>query len=375
MKKYLLCAFFVCLITLAGCQENVPEASTPPATVPTVVTEPTALPTVPTETTPPETMPTVPAPPETTEPPREYVPQDPDTTEYPKENLPATLSYFSGMLYVNDNRADTLVDTLPEGYIYIGTNGYMGPNGTGLPTPTAPRWPLTTCNVSGQTEFYGSLEEPDYIYYALDGKYRRMIRAGLVENYWDDQEIDPDVPENYTELFFEGLLTADLSQNRYHCATYSDFDRPEDVDLWYLFYSGFDAERHNKLTEAEEKFLLSDGWNSDGIGPVSNAKRLPAWRIDADLRRFFGIGYYDVSGVGINRWQSYWSETGCHYVWRSDMIGTNLTVDEVVHDETNSIYTVTYTMEYWGTRVMRLQLAGDTFRVLSNKVKYPYQRQ
>ena len=368
-KAICLLVSLCCLLIFMGCEKAPGEETLPPATVPTVVTEPTAETTMPTEPAPSETVPTEPAPPETTEPPREYVPQNPDTTEYPKENLPATLSYFSGMLYVNDNRADALVEKLPEGYIYIGTNGYMGPNGTGLPTPTAPRWPLTTCNVFGQTVFYGSLEEPDYIYYELDGKYRRMIRAGLVENYWDDQEIDPNVPKNYTELFFEGLLTADLSQNRYHCATYSDFDRPEDVDLWYLFYSGFDAERQKKLTEAEEKFLISDGWNKSPIGPVGNAKRLPAWRIDADLRRFFGIGYYDVSGVGMNKWQSYWSETGCHYVWRSDTIGTKLVVDEVVYDENSGVYAVIYTMEYWGTKVMRLQLVGDTFRVLSNKTK------
>lgn len=372
MKKTLLCVLLICIIAFAGCHKSVPVESTPPATVPTVVTEPTVAPTAPTETTPPETMPTEPAPSEPTEPPRVYVPQDPDTTEYPKENLPATLSYFSGMLYVNDNRADTLVEKLPEGYIYIGTNGYMGPNGTGLPTPTAPRWPLTTCNILGQTEFYGSLEEPDYIYYALNGKYRRMIRAGLVENYWDDQEIDPKVPENYKELFFEGLLTADLSQNRYHCATYSEFDRPEDVDLWYLFYSGFDTERHNKLTEGEEKFLISDGWNKAPIGPVGNAKRLPVWLMDRDLKRFFGISFEDTNGVGINKWQSYWDETGCYYIWRSDTIGTNLTVDEVVYDENSGVYAVTYTMEYWGTKVMRLQLVGDTFQVLSNKAKYPH---
>ena len=370
MKKTVcLLACLCCLLILTGCGKGLGEETLPPATAPTVVTEPTVAPTIPTETTSPETIPAEPAPPETTEPPREYIPQDPDTTEYPKDNIPATLSYFSGMLYVNDNRADALAEKLPEGYIYIGTNGYMGPNGTGLPTPTAPRWPLSTCNVPGQTEFYGSLEEPDYIYYELDGKYRRMIRAGLVENYWDDQEIDPNVPENYTELFFEGLLNATFSQNRYHCATYSVFDRPEDVDLFYLFYSGFDAERQKKLTEAEEKFLISDGWNKAPIGPVGNAKRLPVWRMDGDLRRFFGIRFDDTHGVGINNWESYWVETGCYYVWRSGSIGKNLIVDEVVYDEDSGVYAVTYTMEYWGTKVMRLRLAGDTFRVLSNKTK------
>ncbi len=369
MKKILLCVLLTCLIAFAGCQERVPEASTPPATVPTVVTEPTAAPTMPTETMPPETTPTEPAPPEPTEPPREYVPQDPDTTEYPEGYIQATLTYFSGMLYVNDNRADALVEKLPEGYVYIGVTAYYG--GYTVPSDSIPQRPLVTCNIPEMTEFYGSLEEPDYIYYALDGKYRRMIRAGLVENYWDDQQIDPEVPENYKELFFESLLTANFNQNRYHCATYSEFDRPEDVDLYYLFYTGFNKERQKEITEAEENFLLSDGWAENH--PKYHAKRLPAWLIDADLRRFFGIGYYDVSGVGMDLWKSYWSETGCHYIWRSDTIGTNLTVGEVVYDETTRIYTVTYSMEYWGTRVMRLQLIGDTFQVLSNKVKYPYQ--
>ena len=370
MKKLALCVLFAYLIALAGCHGSMPEASTPPETVPTVITEPTAAPTVPAETTPPETVPTEPIPPETTEPPREYVPQDPDTTEYPEGYIQAMLSFFSGMLYVNDNRADALAENLPEGYVYIGITPYSG--GYTVPSDSIPQRPLVTCNIPEMTEFYGSLEEPDYIYYELDGKYRRMIRAGLVENYWDDQEIDPNVPENYTELFFEGLLTATFSQNRYHCATYSDFDRPEDVNLNKLFYSGFFEERQKELTEAEEKFLLSDGWNRNGIGPVSNAKRLPVWRMDGDLKRFFGISFEDTNGVGINDWQSYWDETGCYYVWRSDTIGSPLTVDEVVYDEESGIYTVKYTMEYYGPKTMRLRLVGDTFQVLYNKAKYPH---
>lgn len=366
MKKYLLCVFFVCLITLAGCHGGMPEASTPLATVPTVVTEPTADPTVPTEITPAETVPTEPAPPETTEPSRVYVPQDPDTIEYPEDTIQATVTFFAGMLYVNDNQADALVEELPSGYIYIGISSGGGPS------KSLPWRALVTCNFPDRTDFYGCLDNPDYIYYELDGKYRRMIRAGLVENYWDDQEIDPNVPENYTELFFESLLTATFSQNRYHCATYSDFDTPEDVNLWYLFYSGFYEERQKKLTEGEEKFLLSDGWNKAPIGPVGNAKRLPVWLMDRDLKRFFGISFADTNGVGINKWQSYWDETGCYYVWRSDTIGTRLTVDKVICDEDSGIYTVKYTMEYYGPKTMRLRLVGDTFQVLSNKAEYPH---
>lgn len=361
MKKVMLCVLLAYLVVFVGCHGGVPVETTQPATVPVVATEPTAEPTMPTETTPLETIPPETAPPETTEPPREYVPQDPDTTAYPEDKIQATLSYFSGMLYVNDNRTGALVEELPSDYIYIGVSSGGGPS------TRIPRWALVTCNVADRTEFYGCMDNPDYIYYALDGKYRRMIRAGLVENYWDDQQIDPEVPENYTELFFESLLNATFSENRYHCATYSEFDRPEDVDLYYLFYSGFYKERQKEITEAEERFLLSDGW--DGMYPKYHAKRLPAWLIDADLRRFFGIGYYDLSGVGMDLWKSYWAETGCYYIWRSDTIGSPLTVDEVIYDENSGIYTVTYTMELHGTKVMRLRLVGDAFQVLSNKTK------
>ena len=360
------------LISLMGCHGKVPGESTQPtieteaATEPTVAaTNPpeTAQPeTTPPETTPPETVSPETVPQETTEAQREYVPQDPDTTEYPSRSIQATMTFFAGMLYVNDNRADAFVWELPDGYVYIGVS-------SGGPSDSIPRHPMVVCHIAENTEFYGSLQEPDYIYYQLDGKYRRMIRAGLVENYWDDSEIDPDVPEDYTQLFFKSLLTGTFGENRYHCATYSEFDRPEDVDLNYLFYTGFYEECQKKLTEAEEKYLISDGWNKAPIGPVSNAMRLPVWLLDADLQRFFGISFYDANGVGVDRWQSYWSETDSYYVWRSDSIGIQLKVDEVVYEEDSSIYTVTYTMELYGTKVMRLQLVGDTFRVLSNKVK------
>ncbi len=362
MKKVVLCVLFACLVVFAGCH-GVPEESTPPGTVPTVATEPTLPPeTTPPETLLPETIPPETIPPETTEPPRVYVPQDPDTTEYPEDYIQATLSFFSGMLYVNDNRADALADELPDGYIYVGVTGNAGSSAM------IPQRALVTCHIPEHTEFYGSLQNPDYIYYRLDGKYRRMIRAGLVENYWNDEVIEPDVPGNYTELFFESLLTAPFSQNRYHCAAYSEFDTPENVDLSYLFYSGFYEERQQKITAGEEKFLLSEGWGENL--PVANAKRLPVWRMDADLSRYFGISFEDTSGVGIDKWQSYWPETDCYYVWRSDAIGTNLIVDEVVFNEGTGIYTVTYTMEHgWGTKVMRLRLVGDAFQILSNKTK------
>ena len=354
------------LISLMGCHGKVSGESTQPTIATEATTEPTVAATNPTETTqpettPPETVPPETVPQETTEPPREYVPQDPDTTEYPEDSIQATMTFFAGMLYVNDNRADAFVWELPDGYVYIGVS-------SGGPSDSIPRHPMVVCHIAENTEFDGSLQEPDYIYYQLDGKYRRMIRAGLVENYWDDSEIDPDVPEDYTQLFFKSLLTGTFGQNRYHCATYSEFDTPEDVDLNYLFYNGFYSQRQRELTEEEAAFLLSDGW--DKVGPVSNAKRLPVWLLDADLQRFFGISFYDANGVGVDRWQSYWPETGSYYVWRADSIGTPLKVDEVEYDEDAGSYAVTYTMEYgWGTKVMRLQLVGDTFKVLSNKVK------
>lgn len=350
---------------LAGCNVNMPHESLQTTITTAVTTEPTEMATKPhettqPETTTPETVPPETVPPETTEQPREYVPQDSDTTVYPKDTIQATMTFFAGMLYVNDNRADALVQELPDDYIYVGVS-------SGGPSNSIPRHPMVVCHIAKNTEFYGSLQEPDYIYYQLDGKYRRMIRAGLVENYWDKNEIKPDVPENYTELFFESLLTGTFGQNRYHCATYSEFDTPENVDLNYLFYNGFYSQQQRKITEEESAFLLNDGW--DKVGPVSNAKRLPVWLMDADLRRFFGITFDDINGVGMSSWQSYWSETGSYYVWRSDSIGTKLKVDEVAYDEDDSIYTVTYTMEFRGTHIMRLKLAGDTFRILSNKVK------
>lgn len=360
MKSVYLAILLAILLILTGCHEKVPAESTQPTTAVTVTTEPavpetTALETTLQETTVPEIVPQ-----KTTESPREYVPQNPDTTEYPKDSIQATLSFFSGMLYVNDNRVNALAEELPDGYIYIGVTGNAGPS------TVIPRRALVTCNVPEHTVFYGSLEEPDYIYYEMDGKYRRMIRAGLIENYWDNQEIDPKVPENYTELFFESLLTANFSQNRYHCAIYSEFDTPENVDLYYLFYSGFNEERQRQITAEEENFLLSDGWGENL--PVSNAKRLPVWRMDGDLRRFFGITFDDISGVGINQWESYWTETGCYYIWRSGSIGMNLAVSKVVYDEDSGIYAVTYAPEFGGgTKVMRLRLSGDAFQVLSNK--------
>lgn len=352
MKK--LCLFLCVVLTLAlfGCEKAPAEQTVPATTVPIQTTPPTTLPP---ETAPPTTEAT-----EATEPPRAYVPQDPDPLTYPEGDYQGTLALFAGMLYVHDNRPDTVLDTLPEGFAYVGISAEWGGN-------TMAKWALSTWHIPNWTEFYANPDEPNFVYYQTEEGFRQMIRAGLVENYWGGEEIDPEVPENYLTLFFESLLhPTTMSRSIYNQAAGMEYKTPADVNIGLLFYNGFQDQRQIPLTEEEQNFLK----NKKEIPTLDNAKRLPTDAMSETLERFFGLSLADTNKVGAED-LTFWSKTNCYYVWRSDSRGVDATVSSVNRRGTET-FEITYTQAYVeGQYVMTLNRVGNTFQILSNMPPAP----
>lgn len=95
--------------------------------------------------------------------------------------------------------------------------------------------------------------------------------------------------------------------NWYNMALCVSFSSPEDLDLDLFFNNGFDDERSD-LTEAEEAFLSAQGVRLD-----HDLYRLPVEKMDAVLRKYFGLTLEQTNGVGLDD-AAYDPETGCYYM-------------------------------------------------------------
>ena len=288
-----------------------------------------------------------------------YVPQDPDT--YPEGELQATAMHYMGLLYVRDNRADSLEKKLPEGYVWLGITRISE-------RPGRPKFDLEGCHIPEGADVYGTPHNLDYLYYHTEKGWQRMIRAGLVENYWDDQKDPYRISGDTMVQWFHTLLNSYRADNLYNHAVGSWFETTADVNLYELFYNGFPEEKTKDFTSAEQDFLEKN--LAEGVLGVSNTERLPVKTMDEVLRRYFGVRFKNTSGMGLERMDVYWSRTDCYYKWTSDVYSEYPVVEKVIADEENGIYAVYYydggTNSVKDHGKLTLKQKGDVLQVVSN---------
>ena len=287
-------------------------------------------------------------------------PAETEPQETIPEIIPDVLVRMMDMLYILDEE-ESVSQKLPAGYLYL---GYCYENNDNIP-----KWNNGSCNIPSFTEFYASLDDPDYIYYRTEGGYQRMIRASLVENLYSKDDPDNTAPEDYELAFFNTLLRGD-SGNIYNQATGMEYHQPEGANLHWLFYNGFN-EWHQSvlpLTDAEKTFLAAHGWGDEM--PIGNAHRFPISAMDQQLRKFFGITYAQSWKVGTDTIGDYRQENQCYYRWVSDTRGYSVTVESVESNTAKTVYHITHTCsDYTGnTYCMTLIKTGGLFQIYSNVI-------
>lgn len=116
------------------------------------------------------------------------------------------------------------------------------------------------------------------------------------------------------QALFEG--SGDWIFNR---ATGYEYTRPEDVDLYYLFYHGVGYEGSwNTLPESERDLLVNHGFCQE-IG----IQIMPADLLDEKLQQYFGVGLDDAK-IPVE-W-AYSAETDTYYSNHSDAYSHLVTV-------------------------------------------------
>ncbi len=113
----------------------------------------------------------------------------------------------------------------------------------------------------------------------------------------------------------------------------SVYETPADVDLFYLFYSGF-ADESQKPTEEELHLLENAG--AGKYWPEMDLIRLPVEKMDATLTELFGITLEQTNGVGLDK-LIYLEETNCYYTAHTGMEYADIRVIYVVEDSGNIV--------------------------------------
>ncbi len=338
MKRMVSVLLLLVLVLFGGCQAHVPEATYASLTSTTIVAttplvaennHPTTAPTQSLETT---VM---------------------DTTKPDEAEI--ILLRFATMLYTTQTQEGAVVEALPEEYVLIGTTADYFPN--------IPRWAGESWGIAHGSEFYASVDNPNYLYYALEDGYQRMIRTSLAEQCVEDPYEDPEAPEKYTLLFFEDLFTWNAARNYYNQAFCQEFWSAKSVDIARLFYNGTGASE--PLTE-EEKVFLSQFEAFKGV--TSNMVRYRVDDMETTLQRYFGLSLSETYGIGKDRMLHYYDRTNSYYRRVSDLQVNWLTVLDVVYISETNTYKITVDCNPGlGTvYVMTLKKVGDVFQICSN---------
>lgn len=157
---------------------------------------------------------------------------------------------------------------------------------------------------------------------------------------------------------FQALLDYTQKESFMNTALLSEYETPENVNLFYLFYNGF----HNEPQEPTDQELeLLDGklgqyWRD------ADLIRLPVDEMNAVLTELFGITLNQTNGIGLDN-LVYLPETDCYYHATHGMYAAEIDV-KVVQDADGNV-----AVEYINNGFYKVTLkpTGDgCYHILSN---------
>ena len=148
----------------------------------------------------------------------------------------------------------------------------------------------------------------------------------------------------------------------YNDALNSEYATPADVNLFYLFYDGFEDEPQ---TPTEEENMLLDG-KFGSYWRYADLIRLPADKVNAALMEMFGITLEQTNKVGLDK-LVYLEETDCYYHAITGTHYADITINRVENCDDGTIRMYYLRNGFLSVNmVATLKPNGDGYRILSN---------
>ena len=184
------------------------------------------------------------------------------------------------------------------------------------------------------------------------------ILSNLPESIASD---DPEVAQ--MQLLFDPQY-GDPFYNR---ALRSEYTTPADVDLYDLFYDGFEYE-YRKPTNEELTLLegkLHEYWKQVDL------IRLPTSKMDEVLTEMFGLTLGQTNKVRLDE-MAYLEETDCYYQAHYGDNLLDIAVQKVVHQADGTILVYYERTAYRDVWVVQMKLSGGKYQILSNLSEVEY---
>ena len=153
----------------------------------------------------------------------------------------------------------------------------------------------------------------------------------------------------------------------YNDALNSEYATPADVNLFYLFYDGFEDEPQ---TPTEEENMLLDG-KLDSYWRYADLIRLPADKVNAALMEMFGITLEQTNKVGLDK-LVYLEETDCYYGAGHGIHDVDMTVQRVEHQQDGTILVYYNRENMLDNMVIALKPNSNNYQILSNLPETEY---
>jgi|GEM_PF-114067 len=141
----------------------------------------------------------------------------------------------------------------------------------------------------------------------------------------------------------------------------SSYDRPEEIDLFELFYLGAGTE--DWPGDAEKAAVIAaNGWDAE---PDCACTKVSAAAMDAALRENMGIGLKDTEGVGLERF-TYLEEYDAYYYYHGDTNYMQADFSEGYRDGKGLVYLYSSVTYGPGRRMLCLKETEGGYLFVSN---------
>lgn len=283
------------------------------------------------------------------------------------------LAYLRGKVWGDNLEKKMLVRLSPERMDEI-LEKYAGVTLSQVDTSLLTYWEQTNMyycvfTQSWETELYvQSVEHRDdgsiRVHYTNDAA-EKMV-AGFMQK-GDTYQILFNMPEHMVIddpqiAALQWLFDYQFGDQFYNDALTSEYATPADVNLFYLFYDGFEDEPQ---TPTEEENMLLDG-KLGSYWRYADLIRLPADKVDAALMEMFGITLEQTNKVGLDK-LVYLEETDCYYHAITGTHYAEISIKRVEHQDDGVIH-VFYLRGNWqkDRMVVTLKAKGDSYQIISN---------
>lgn len=153
----------------------------------------------------------------------------------------------------------------------------------------------------------------------------------------------------------------------------SFYERPEEVNLYQLFYNGFGLEIRESDREFVKQALEGTDLDIDSYNLIIDSYdliKLPAEEMDRILTEYFGITLEQSKKLGLEKFY-FCEDTGTYYLAHNDALINEIKIKEAFYEEDGTLCIIYTNPSVYEDKdcIVKLEKVGEGYHFLSNTLQ------